>query len=73
MDTTKSVQAIDNFMHYMYNQWCEEEAIKVFGKIMGKHLFNHWCNAHDELKWYCYLDDGNKEKIVARANEWSNK
>lgn len=73
MNTKDSRKAVENFMFYMYNQWDKDEAYKVFGKIMGDHLWSNWCNSHDELQWYAYLDDENRTKIIERANEVYNK
>lgn len=60
-------------MYYMYNLWSEEESCKVFGKIMGEHLWYKWNNSRDELQWFAYLDGYNRTKIIERANEAYNK
>ena len=73
MNTKDARKAVENFMYYMYNVWSEDEAYKVYGNIMGKHLWSKWCNAHDELSWYAYLDGENRTKIIERANEVYNK
>ena len=73
MNTKEARKAVENFMFYMYNNWCEAESKEVFGEIMGKHLWSKWCNSHDELQWFCYLDDENRTKIIERANEVYNK
>jgi hypothetical protein len=73
MNTKDSRKAVENFMFYMYNQWDKDEAHKVFGKIMGDHLWAKWCTASDELRWFAYLDDENRTKIIERANEVYNK
>lgn len=69
MDTKDSRKAVENFMYYMYNKWSEDESHAVFGKVMGDHLWKKWCTASDELRWYAYLDDENRNKIIERANE----
>ena len=73
MNTEQARKAVENFMYYMYNKWDEQEAHEVFGNLMGKHLWNKWCSAHDELIWFAYLDDENRTKIIERANEVYNK
>lgn len=73
MNTEQARKAVENFMYYMYNQWDEDESRKVFGKIMGDHLWAKWCTSSDELRWFAYLDDANRTKIIERANEVYNK
>lgn len=73
MNTQESRKAVENFMYYMYNVWSEDEAYKVFGNIMGKHLWSKWNNSHDELQWFAYIDGENRTKIIERANEAYNK
>lgn len=69
MNTEQARKAVENFMFYMYNKWSEDECHKTYGKVMGDHLWDKWCSAHDELKWFSWLDDGNRDKLIARANE----
>lgn len=60
---------VSKFMYYIFNRWCIDEAIHVFGEDLGKHLFSKWCVMENDLMWYSQLDGTNREKIVARACE----
>ena len=67
---------VTSFFYYMWNKWCESEAEIVFADSCGgyKHYWNKWvyfCNEYgcraavDML--YGELDEGNRNKLVARA------
>ena len=69
---------VTSFFFYMWNKWCESEAKIVFADSCGgyKHYWNKWvyfCNEYgcraavDML--YGELDEGNRDKLVARALE----
>lgn len=69
---------VTSFFFYMWNKWCESEARIVFADSCGgyKHYWNKWvyfCNEYgcraavDML--YGELDEGNRDKLVARALE----
>lgn len=69
---------VTSFFYYMWNKWCESEAKIVFADSCGgwKHYWNKWCyfcneygcrSAVDML--YGELDEGNRNKLVARALE----
>ena len=60
---------VTKFMFYIYNKWNEYEAEKIFGKDLGKHIWNKWINRSDSLRWYSELDNECKQKLVDRANE----
>lgn len=68
---------VTNFVLYMFNKWCIEEAIFVFGENLGKHIFEKWVwyreNNGDQLVWYANLDNTCRRKLVDRANELYNK
>ena len=68
---------VDNFMYYLYNQWCIEEAVLVFGENLGRHIFRKWVQADvtsdRSLYWYSNLDTECRQKIVDRANKLYNK
>lgn len=64
---------VTNFMYYMFNRWNEQEAIDLYGKLLGKHIYEKWiacgrCN----LMWYGALDNECRQKVVDRANEIYN-
>ena len=69
---------VSSFFHYMWNKWSEDECKIVFADSCGgyKHYWNKWvyfCNEYgvraavDML--YAELDNGNMDKLVARALE----
>ena len=33
---------VENFMYYMYNRWCLDEAHLLFGKSLGDHIYEKW-------------------------------
>ena len=68
---------VTNFLYYVFNKWCIEEAVLVFGENLGKHIFEKWVscrkNGGEQLEWYASLDPECRQKIVDRANELYNK
>lgn len=65
---------VENFMYYMYNKWCLNEAHLLFGESLGDHIFNKWFGkreySHDiTMSWFADLDKKCRQKIVDRANE----
>ena len=69
---------VTNFVYYIFNKWCIEEAKKVFGDNLGEHIFNKWVHHRKDtglgdLYWYSELDNECRRKIVDRANELYNK
>lgn len=60
---------VTHFMFYMLNNWCQSEAIHVFGNNLGNHIFEKWVHYHNDLRWYSELDTSCKNKLVKRANE----
>lgn len=62
---------VECFMYYMYNKWCLEESISLFGENLGKHIFNKWCdlsNTSDQtMLWYGELDKVCRNKVYERA------
>ena len=59
---------VTNFMLYIYNRWNEYEAGKVFGEVLGAHIWSKWLDKYDSLKWYADLDTQCRQKLVDRAN-----
>lgn len=62
---------VTNFMYYMYNCWNRTEAIDLFGKDLGDHIYNKWLhhrNGLGDLYWYSELDNECRSKIVERAD-----
>ena len=64
-------------MYYIFNVWCEDEAVSVFGNNLGTHIYKKWCwyrnNGGDQLEWYANLDEKCRTKIVERACEYYGK
>jgi hypothetical protein len=34
---------------FMSNEWSNETAEKIFGKVMGQHFYNKWCSRHENF------------------------
>ena len=69
---------VENFMYYMYNRWCIDEAHLLFGKSLGDHIYAKWTEKIEysidrTMSWYGELDKKCRQKIVDRANELYNK
>ena len=61
---------VTNFMYYMYNNWCPQEAENLFGKYLGEHIFAKYIEFGDgTLYFYGSLDEKCRQKLVDRANE----
>lgn len=70
----KKNNEVENFMLYMFNRWCLDEARYLFGEMLGDHIFNKWVGkreySHDQtMSWYADLDEKCRSMIVKRANE----
>lgn len=73
---TNNTTAVLSYAIYMANAWCEEEANKVFGKVLGEHIFSKWVSYNEmygthgaSMKLIYELDETCLEKLVERANE----
>lgn len=62
---------VTNFMYYMYNKWCLDECLALFGKSLGAHIWKKYEDnmGLDKLYWYASLDRTCQQKLVDRANE----
>ena len=62
---------VTNFMYYMFNKWCYDECIKLFGQNLGSHIWKKYEDneSSDKLYWYASLDNKCRQKLVDRANE----
>ena len=65
---------VECFMYYMYNRWCLEESVSLFGELLGNHIFNKWTGkceySHDQtMSWYGDLDKTCRDMVYARAKE----
>lgn len=53
---------------YLYNRFNLDEAVHVFGKCMGEHIFNKFIERNrDMLRFICDIDEENYEKLIERA------
>jgi hypothetical protein len=59
----------------MFNRWSRDEAVKIFGKDLGNHIFEKWITYgldyfHDRtMQLYSNLDSECRVKLVERACE----
>lgn len=65
---------VECFMYYMYNRWCLDESIALFGERLGEHIFKKFVNereySHNQtMSWYGELDKTCRDKLYARAKE----
>ena len=64
---------VECFMYYMYNRWCLDESVSLFGERLGNHIFDKWVHksaTHDQtMSWYGDLDKTCRDKLYARAKE----
>jgi hypothetical protein len=72
------MESVNNFMYYMFNRWCRNEAHVIYGKVLGEHIFTKYVSYIErglgELRFYAELDDECKNKLVTRANQvYNNK
>ena len=73
---TNNTTAVLSYAIYMANAWSMSEAINVYGKNLGEHIFNKWVGynsnggpTYASMKLVYELDNTNLEKLVERANE----
>ena len=69
---------VELFMYYMYNVWCLDESIALFGERLGNHIFKKFVDkreySHDQtMSWYSDLDKECRDKIYNRAKEYYSK
>ena len=80
METRTNENIVSSFFYYMWNKFCYEEAIKIFGQNLGDHIWVKWkhkCSQHpcslgaaEDL--FSELDTSNRAKVVNRAIECYN-
>lgn len=65
------MKEVNNFMYYMFNRWCKHEAIVIYGKELGEHIFAKYLKYMEkglgELRFYAELDNECRSKLVKRA------
>ena len=66
-------------MIYLANSWSKEESIKIYGDILGNHIWSKWvgynddCNAiYANAKLIYELDSINLELLAIRATQLYN-
>lgn len=71
---------LDCYLYYMWNQWRKDIPIKLFGRMLGSHLWDKWCKACDECGadgapalFYSFLDIKTRGVIVNNAVSYYNK
>ena len=74
----KVSNCVDNFMYYMCNRWCHEEAVRLFGENLGNHIWEKWVDivrfgCGDQLTFYANIDKECRKKLGNRANEIYDK
>lgn len=62
------------YMWYMYNRWCQSEAVYLFGENLGKHIWKKYVYLRNTtenffLELYAHMDEECKQKLVERAIE----
>ena len=62
---------VDFYFFFMWNRWDERECHKIFGEMLGNHLWNKWItycqekgSHHATSKFYAELDCTNREILV---------
>lgn len=65
-------------MYYMFNRWCRDEAVKIYGTNLGNHVWQKWVDVvrfgdGDQLRFYANLDNECRRKLIDRANEIYDK
>ena len=73
---TNNTTAVLSYAIYMANAWSKSEAITIWGKMLGEHIWNKWVSYNElygthaaSMKLVYELDNTNLEKLVERANE----
>jgi hypothetical protein len=61
---------VEKFGYYMYNQWNYDESVLIFGKDLGNHIFNKWCDDRDVMHFFMSLDSECRLKLIARAEHF---
>lgn len=78
----RNATTVLSYAMYMANMWSHEEAVKVFGKLLGEHIFGKWSGYYEDygyngasLKLIYELDSTNLELLVDRAtlNYWGRR
>ena len=66
-------------MIYLANSWSKEESIKIYGEILGNHIWNKWVGYNDDCnviyanaKLIYKLDSINLELLAIRATQLYN-
>lgn len=58
-----------NIILFMANRWCHEEAVKIFGKILGDHFWSKWCGPQDPdmgtMRLFYDMGTENIDRLIA--------
>ena len=69
MDAILDYRVVTWFMWYLFNKFDKDEAIRVFGDNLGRHIYGKFCNTKNDLYFYSELDNDCRKKLVERAIE----
>lgn len=71
---------LDCYLFFMWNEWCKDICLAIFGKLMGEHIWGKWCHLCEEYRSvgapaaiYSELDAEKRRAIVERAIKHYNK
>lgn len=69
------LKVIDNFVKYMFNKWNIYEAERVFGELLGEHIYCKYVREYERNAFLLYanIDNDCKRKLIERANLFYNK
>lgn len=62
-----------SFILYISNKWSLEEAISLFGEMLGNHIYDKFYDNPNKLDWFANLDSNCQETILNRALEIYDK
>lgn len=68
---------VSAWVYYMANAWCKEEAVAIYGEVMGTHFWDKWVGLNDGRKsadaasmgLYFAMSGHYREQLVQRAME----
>lgn len=60
-----------NKLQIIQSNICEDKLVEIYGKSLGKHLYQKWCNTSNNniIYFYSLLDKMNQLKLI----NWINK
>ncbi len=65
---------LDCYLYYMWNQWNNSTCVRIFGEMLGTHIWSKWIKACEECGsdgapalFYSMLDYDTRKEIVNNA------